>query len=50
LDRFGWLLGAGETRGIALIFLISGVVMVAVSALAFTTKTYRHVSAAYGNA
>ena len=46
-ERFGWLLGDGETRGIALIFLISGIIMVAVSALAFMTKTYRQVASAY---
>ena len=49
-ERFGWLLGAGETRGIALIFLISGIIMVAVSALAFMTKTYRQVASAYTEA
>lgn len=42
-----WLLGTGETRGIALIFLVSGVVMVAVALLAFLTKTYRTLSATY---
>lgn len=42
--RFGWLLGEGEARGIALIFLISGLIMVAVALLAFTTRTYRHMS------
>lgn len=43
----GWLLGDGEARGIALIFLISGLIMVAVSLLAFLTKTYKHISAVY---
>lgn len=47
--RFGWLLGAGEARGIALIFLVSGLIMVAVALLAFTTRTYRHISASYTN-
>jgi len=42
-----WLLGTGETRGIALIFLVAGIAMVAVSLLAFTTKTYRRLSATY---
>ncbi len=43
----GPLLGDGEARGIALIFLISGLVMVAAALLAFLTKTYRHISAVY---
>lgn len=42
-----WLLGTGEARGIALIFLVAGIAMVAVSLLAFTTKTYRRLSATY---
>ncbi len=42
--QLGWLLGAGEARGIALIFLVSGLIMVSVALLAFTTKTYRHIS------
>lgn len=46
-EQLGWLLGEGDTRGIALIFLISGLIMVAVSLLAFLTKTYRHISAVY---
>lgn len=43
----GWLLGSGEARGIALVFLVSGLIMVVVSLLAFFTKTYRHISAFY---
>lgn len=43
----GWLLGSGEARGIALVFLVSGLIMVVVSLLAFMTKTYRHISAFY---
>lgn len=44
---FGWLLGDGEMRGIALIFFVSGLIMVAVALLAFTSKTYRQISAFY---
>ena len=47
---FGWLLGAGDMRGVALIFLVSGLVMVGVSLLAFTTKTYRYISDSYTKA
>lgn len=43
----GWLLGAGEARGIALIFLVAGLVIAAAALLAFTTKSYRLLSAAY---
>lgn len=48
-EQFGWLLGAGEARGIALIFLLSGLIMVVVSLLAFTTKTYRQISESFTN-
>ena len=44
---FSWLLGTGETRGIALIFLVSGLVMVTIALLAFLTKSYRNLSASY---
>lgn len=43
----GWLLGNGDARGIALVFLVSGLIMVVVSLLAFFTKTYRHISVFY---
>lgn len=46
-SSLGWLLGDGEVRGIALVFLVSGLIMVAVAALAFTSKTYRQISAFY---
>lgn len=42
-----WLLGTGEARGIALIFLISGVILALMALFAFTTKTYRYISASY---
>lgn len=45
--NLGWLLGDGEVRGIALIFLISGLIMVFVAILAFASKTYRQISAFY---
>lgn len=45
--QFGWLIGAGEARGIALIFLVSGLIMVVVALLAFATKTYRHISSSF---
>ena len=44
---WGWLLGEGQSRGIALVFFFAGLVMVAVAVLAFLTKSYRTVSASY---
>ncbi|MGO3650297.1 MFS transporter [Agrococcus casei] len=41
------LLGSGDARGIALIFLIAGAVMIVAAAVAFMTPVYRKVSAIY---
>ncbi|MFP5252039.1 MAG: MFS transporter, partial [Actinomycetes bacterium] len=41
------VLGTGEARGIALVFLIAGAIMVVASALAFLTRSYRVISASY---
>lgn len=46
-SQLGWLVGQGDARGIALVFLVSGLIMVAVALLAFKTKTYRLISAFY---
>lgn len=46
----GWLLGEGDARGIALVFLVSGLIMVVTALLAFGSKTYRHISAFYAKA
>jgi DHA3 family multidrug efflux protein-like MFS transporter len=46
-EGLGWLLGDGEARGIALVFLVAGVVMVIAAALAFLTRSYRRISALY---
>lgn len=45
--QFDWLLGQGDSRGIALVFLISGLVIAVVALLAFFSKTYRRISAFY---
>ncbi len=42
---WGWLLGEGEARGIALVFLIAGLVMVVIALLAFASRSYRRISA-----
>ncbi|WP_309072800.1 MFS transporter [Arthrobacter sp.] len=41
------LLGEGTSRGIALVFLIAGIVIIAAALLAFFTPVYRRVSASY---
>jgi DHA3 family multidrug efflux protein-like MFS transporter len=41
------LLGEGTSRGIALVFLVAGLIMVAAALLAFLTPVYRRVSASY---
>lgn len=49
-DVWGWLLGDGEARGIALVFLFSGLVLVVFACAAFMTKAYRTLSAGYVSA
>ena len=49
-DRFGWLLGAGEARGIALAFVGASLVLLLVVLLAFVSKPYRELSDAYAAA
>jgi DHA3 family multidrug efflux protein-like MFS transporter len=47
---FGWLLGAGQARGIALVFLVAGLTMMAAALLALTTRSYKLLSAYYATA
>jgi len=49
-DAFGWLLGEGEARGIALVFLIAGLIMVVAAIAAFFTRSYRRISEQYAAA
>jgi len=42
--------GTGQERGIALVFTIAGLVGVAITLLALTSKYYRQLSEAYANA
>jgi DHA3 family multidrug efflux protein-like MFS transporter len=46
-NALGWLLGDGTARGIALVFLIAGLIMVLAAVAAFFTKSYRVLSARY---
>ncbi|WP_309075067.1 MFS transporter [Paenarthrobacter sp.] len=41
------LLGQGISRGIALVFLAAGIIMIVVALIAFLTPVYRRVSASY---
>ncbi|MBT2595033.1 MFS transporter [Arthrobacter sp. ISL-72] len=41
------LLGEGTSRGIALVFLVAGIIMIAAALLAFLTPVYHRVSASY---
>jgi DHA3 family multidrug efflux protein-like MFS transporter len=42
------LLGEGTSRGIALVFLVAGIIMITAALAAFLTPVYRRVSASYG--
>jgi len=44
------LLGEGTSRGIALVFLVAGIIMIAAALMAFLTPVYRRVSASYARA
>ena len=44
------LLGEGTSRGIALVFLVAGTMMIAAALLAFLTPVYRRVSDSYAQA
>ncbi len=46
-QRWGWLLGEGEARGIALICFFAGIIMAIVALLAFRTRAYRVLSELY---
>ncbi len=46
-DQLGWLLGDGDVRGIALLFFISGFIMLIVTILAFKTRSYKVLSKFY---
>jgi DHA3 family multidrug efflux protein-like MFS transporter len=47
--RLDPLLGGGTSRGIALVFLVAGIIMIAAALLAFLTPVYRRVSASYAH-
>ncbi|GAA4900901.1 MFS transporter [Tessaracoccus lubricantis] len=45
--QWGWLLGDGDARGIALVFVLVSLGGIVITALAFLTRTYRRLNAAY---
>jgi MFS transporter, DHA3 family, multidrug efflux protein len=49
-DTLGWLLGDGDARGIALVFVIASLLLLVVVLLAFASRPYRQLSAAYTTA
>lgn len=48
--QWGWLLGDGDARGIALVCLFAGLIMVVAGTLAFFTKSYRTLTQLYAEA
>ena len=46
-DLWAWLLGRGDTRGIALVFFVAGFIMLIAVLLAFVSRPYRQLTAAY---
>jgi DHA3 family multidrug efflux protein-like MFS transporter len=46
-ETIGWWFGTGPARGMALVFTIAGVVGVIVTIIAFNSRYYRQLSAAY---
>lgn len=49
-QTFGWLLGDGEARGIALVFLVASLIMVIAVSFALRTRAYRQLSQFYQKA
>jgi DHA3 family multidrug efflux protein-like MFS transporter len=47
---WGWLLGEGDARGIALVFLVSGIASIVLGLAALATRSYRRLSVAYATA
>jgi len=45
--QLGWLLGSGDARGIALLFVIGGLIMLVAAMLAFKTRSYKVLSQFY---
>lgn len=46
-EALGWMLGSGNARGMALMFVLSGLIMLVVVLLAFVSRQYRALSRYY---
>lgn len=46
-QRWEWLLGEGDARGIALVFLVSGIASILLGVAALCTRSYRKLSSTY---
>lgn len=49
-QRWGWLLGDGDARGIGLVFLVTGIASVILALGAMCTRSYRRLSRSYAAA
>ncbi len=49
-DAWGWLVGDGDARGIALVFMLAGAIMFVTVLLALASAPYRRLSSAYAAA
>ncbi|HEU4715666.1 MAG TPA: MFS transporter [Candidatus Saccharimonadales bacterium] len=49
-QAFGWLLGDGQARGIALVFVVASLIMLMVVLYAFRTRAYQRLSEFYQKA
>lgn len=49
-QAFGWLLGDGQARGIALVFVVASLIMLVVVLFAFRTRAYQRLSEFYQKA
>ena len=49
-STWGWLLGEGEARGIALVFLGAGAIVLVTVLLALSSPPYRRLTRAYAEA
>jgi DHA3 family multidrug efflux protein-like MFS transporter len=49
-QALGWLLGSGEARGIALVFIVASLILLIVVLFAFRTRAYRQLSEFYQKA
>lgn len=49
-QSFGWLLGPGQARGIALVFIAAGVIGLVITVLAFFSKSYVRLSQYFAKA